>query len=118
EIVALLPPTVREGLPVPLHAVRAWLRAHPQPVVSDLEGPTAVADTAHSGERQVLRWRGVESACVTVDVVAPGDTLVVPASWGGADPFGWHPTSLVPVEAVAEACQTALPRGHSRRLRL
>jgi CRISPR-associated endonuclease/helicase Cas3 len=118
ETVALFPPTVREALPVPLPAVRAWLRAHPQPVVSDLEGTAAVADAVHPGERRVLCWRGAESALVTADAVIPGDTLVVPASWGGADPFGWHPTSLVPVEDVAEACQMVLPRGQSRRLRL
>jgi CRISPR-associated endonuclease/helicase Cas3 len=118
EVVALCPPLVREALPVPLHAVRAWLRAQPPLAVSDLEGTNAVTDAAPPGRRQVLCWRGAESALVTADAVAPGDTLVVPASWGGADPFGWHPTSLAPVEDVAEAWQTALPHGHSRRLRL
>jgi CRISPR-associated endonuclease/helicase Cas3 len=116
EIVALLPPTVREALPVYLHAVRAWLHAQPPLAVSDLEGTAPVAGTARPGGRQVLCWRGVESALVTADAVAPGNMLVVPASWGGADQFGWHPTSLAPVEDLAEACQTALPREQSRRL--
>jgi CRISPR-associated endonuclease/helicase Cas3 len=118
DTVALLPPTIREALPVPLHAVRAWLRANPMLAVSDLEGTAAVAGTAHPGGRQVLCWRGSESALMTADAAAPGDTLVVPASWGGADSFGWHPTSLAPVEDVAEACQMAFPHGQSRRLRL
>src|SRR4029450_13634734 len=85
EIVALLPPTIREALPVSLPAVLAWLRSQPLLAVSDLEGTATVAGTAHPDGRQVLCWRGAASALVTADAVVPGDTLVAPASWGGAD---------------------------------
>src|SRR5262249_34443867 len=77
ETVALRPPPGREAPPLSPAGGRVWLHAPPQPVVSDLEGPPAVADVAHPGERQVLCWRGVESALVTADTVVPGNTLVV-----------------------------------------
>src|SRR5262249_34744829 len=100
DIVALLPPSSLEAMPVPLPAVRAWLARIGQAAdVPDLEGTGADEEddrrTARPrGTRPGLRWRGPdESEPVTGDRLRPGDTVVVPASYGGADRFGWDPGS-------------------------
>ena len=124
DIVALLPPRLPEALPVPIAAVRAWLSHQAPTVVSDVEGAPldpAAADTGRS-PRRVLRWRGEETTpeqdLIPARELRPGDTLVVPASWGGADAWGWHPEGTDPVADIAEACQQGRPRGGLSRLRV
>ena len=55
-------------------------------------------------KRRVFRWRGEDERSQWIDPFAlrPGDTIVVPASYGGVDTFGWNPGSLVPAEDVAQ----------------
>ncbi|MBI4612488.1 MAG: type I-U CRISPR-associated helicase/endonuclease Cas3 [Planctomycetes bacterium] len=111
-IVSLTPPLTREALPVPIYAVRAWLRGVAAADVADVEGAQAEASglpAKRDEERQVLRWRGKDDAKVVgPDDVKPGDTIVVPARYGGADPFGWHPTRTDAVEDVADRCLAQL----------
>jgi CRISPR-associated endonuclease/helicase Cas3 len=70
----------------------------------------------------VLVWRGPEQSRVaTPDEIAPGDTIVVPADYGGADAFGWHPALRVPVADLADSCAleaALLARGRRRVARL
>lgn len=109
EIVLLMPPRTREALAVPLHEVRSWLRGVPSREATDLEGvPT---DEEHTSDRdwRALRWRGAgKSSVVTSDHLRAGDTIVVPASYGGADEFGWHgrgpSRKETPVSDVADQC--------------
>jgi CRISPR-associated endonuclease/helicase Cas3 len=110
--VGLLPPLQREALALPVGAVRRWLaQARADDDWGDLD---ASADdnappgpTAHGG-RQALRWRGPDDcALVSAAEVRPGDTLVVPAAWGGCDRHGWAPQSATPVEDLADACMAA-----------
>jgi len=108
-IVALLPPLPDEALAVPISAAQAWLRRQDGGVVTDLEGvePAPAGSTLIRG-RRVLRWRGpADSDLVTASQLQPGDTLVVPAQWGGADAFGWQPRCTAAVTDLAEACWTA-----------
>jgi CRISPR-associated endonuclease/helicase Cas3 len=125
DIVALVPPRLQETLPIPIAAVRAWLHQLSEVWVSDLEGlaDTGESDPTGGQGRVVLRWRGPESELVTPDRLVPGDTVVVPAAWGGADAFGWHPDARAPVPDIAEFCieeegLSALPSQRSLRLRL
>src|SRR5205823_5935824 len=112
----------REALALPAHAVREWLRGGKAGEVADVEG--VPAGTARPGAgRQALRWRGPdpgESSVVGPEEVRPGDTLVVPADYGGADELGWAPLSARPVPDVGDLCvnemANAAPADGTRRL--
>ncbi len=112
-IVSAMPPVTREALPVPIYEVRAWLRHAAEADVADVEGTQAEPDdspaAARRAERLVLRWRGRDDARVVgPDHMRPGDTIVVPARYGGSDRFGWHPGHRDAVEDVAERCLAQL----------
>lgn len=119
--VALLPPMLREALAMPVAAVRRWLthgRASDQ--WGDLDASADDDIVGPQAERPVLRWRGPEdSTVVAAGDIRPGDTVVLPASYGGADDWGWAPDSKPPIAAVsdlADRCQAErLQSGASRR---
>jgi CRISPR-associated endonuclease/helicase Cas3 len=104
-----------EAMPVPLRAVRAWLaNAAPdgQSVqVADIEG--AATDTGGDGWlrgntliRPVLLWRGDESHVAgQVRDIRPGDTLVIPAGYGGIMALNWAPASRLPVTDLGHRAQ-------------
>lgn len=106
RIVALMPPRTREAMAVPLSEVRAWLRGTSTGAVADVEGVSqAPFDRSERASRRVLRWRGKDDAqSVGAEDLRPGDTIVVPAIYGGADAFGWTPGTHDPVPDIAEAC--------------
>ena len=62
------------------------------------EGPQA-----RDAMRPVLRWVGAEDSRILRDAreIRPGDTLVLPAIYGGCDTFGWDPESLDAVPDIA-----------------
>jgi CRISPR-associated endonuclease/helicase Cas3 len=105
-LVSACGPGSGEAMLVPIRAVRAWLAlpangaSDVQHVaVTDVEG--AVADAGDSeriaGDRRMrpaLRWQGDESSIVRqVSDIRPGDTLVVPATYGGIKGGNWAPAS-------------------------
>lgn len=101
-VVAVAPPRSREALPLPFAAALGWLGEN-APEVADQEGTGGGAEPPR-GIRPVLCWRGPEASFVaqSADDIRPGDTLVVPATYGGLDAFGWDPRSTAPVEDVAD----------------
>ncbi|MFB3826484.1 MAG: type I-U CRISPR-associated helicase/endonuclease Cas3 [Bryobacteraceae bacterium] len=118
EIVALMPPRTRESLPVPVYEVRSWLRKQAAGEIADLEGG-AFDVSAEMGApyRRVLRWFGSDDSRTRLagpDQVRPGDTIVVPASYGGADTFGWNPEFSEAVSDVAEPCLVQLVNSYPK----
>lgn len=106
DIVALSPPSSGEAMPVPLYAVREWLKGLPPSDVADVEGALRAEEEQGGQRRRCLRWRGVEdeaTGLIQPDEIAPGDTIVVPATYGGADAFGWNPESTDAVQDVGDA---------------
>jgi CRISPR-associated endonuclease/helicase Cas3 len=110
DTVSLFPPRVREAIPVPMSAVKSWLASQPTKFVSDLEGEPSMPHQIANGKK-VLRWNGPkkfrwngskESEVIQPADIQPGDTLVMPAVYGGADKYGWNPDSKEPVPDVAE----------------
>jgi CRISPR-associated endonuclease/helicase Cas3 len=122
EIVSAAPPRSREAMPLPLVAVQNWLRQGAPAEVADIEGISGIMDAAPGG-RLALRWYGPEAEGtrrVNANEVRPGDTLVVPSEYGGADEFGWDPQSQEPVSDVGDLCindmANAAPDDGSKRL--
>ena len=109
-VVSLMPPLTREALPVPVYEVRAWLKGDTTGAVADVEGVEVDAqEYSDKQANEVLRWRGVgDTRVVGPEDVRPGDTIVVPAKYGGCDTFGWTPLSTDPVTDVADLCLAQL----------
>jgi CRISPR-associated endonuclease/helicase Cas3 len=113
--VAVVPPTSMEALSVPVWAARSWLTNRGGASnLTDVEGdaPSSVAVEHRDIPRPFLRWRGPEDSELVVprdddDLDArlrPGDTIVVPSSYGGTDDFGWNPNGEDRVRDVGDAC--------------
>lgn len=108
ERLSLIPPTSLEACPVPLNEVRAWLsEAVDVDDTADLEGAPAGDDDRPQAGRMALRWLGPKnSEIVSPADIRPGDTIVVPCSYGGYDRFGWNRSDdrgSAPTD-IAEAC--------------
>jgi CRISPR-associated endonuclease/helicase Cas3 len=107
EIVSACPPSSLEAIAVPLAAARRWLSHGRTAILSDLEGLAAPGEERDLARRDptVLRWagaRGAATEAIRARDLRPGDLIVVPASLGGADVFGWDPRSAEPVADLAE----------------
>jgi CRISPR-associated endonuclease/helicase Cas3 len=96
---ALRPPVSPEALQVPLPAVRAWLAGAAATDVADVEGALAPPEGDTGGyARSAVRWRGSDDVVLaSPSDVQPGDTLVVPTTWGGLRDGTWAPDSREPV---------------------
>lgn len=115
EIVALMPPLAAEALALPIHAARAWLQSGEATEVADVAAVSVDGARGAAG-RQVLRWDGEQGVLVYAGALRPGDTLVVPASYGGCDAMGWNPACQGEVRDFAEAVRDAA--GRPKRLRI
>ncbi|MFO1423663.1 MAG: type I-U CRISPR-associated helicase/endonuclease Cas3 [Candidatus Competibacteraceae bacterium] len=110
ETMRLRPPLVGEALEIPVYAVRAWLQGRRAPEVTDIEGVDQESRSADQRGRLALRWKGSEGGeIVRPENIRPGDTLVLPATYGGCDDYGWHPDSRESVADIADFC--SLQRG-------
>lgn len=100
ERVESCPPTGPEALAIPLAAARRWLAGTGgESGVSDVEGSGAIDERSldTSAGRRALAWRGDHSEVVNARGIRPGDTLVVPAEYGGIAHGTWAPESRNPV---------------------
>lgn len=116
DIVALCPPVSGEVLRLPLSAARRWLASAAENAdsESDMEGQRSVAEESRRDQqvttwRMALCWSGPDASYVVQNAtsIRPGDTLVVPASYGGCDAFGWNPDALVSADLADLARQVA-----------
>lgn len=115
EILSFMPPRAAEAIAVPIRAAREWLADMQVDDISDVESG-AIGNGAQPpmGVRRALRWLGADSdgtRSVWGQDVRPGDLIVVPASYGGCDEFGWRPGLHAPVRDVADDAA----RPYSRR---
>lgn len=120
EIGRLMPPRIREALPVPLYELRAWLKKDQASLgeIADVEGIKSPSERREHGKsfRLALRWRGSDDAKVVgPHRIQPGDTVFLPASYGGADEWGWNPEAKAPVPDIAESCLAELIASYSSR---
>jgi len=113
EWIALSPPHSGETLSVPLWAARAWLGRDVRAAgeTADIEGAPAETDD-QGATRRALRWAGADAPATGVVAAAqlrPGDVILVPASYGGCDAFGWNPACAAAVTDLGDQ------RGEGRR---
>lgn len=117
QALRLAPAVAEEAMPVPLWAVRRWLRGEEEAApVPDQEGLDA-ADAAKGvrsrkreqgqkcGSIPGLCWRGPDEISLANPAsLRPGDVVVVPAIVGGTDHYGWDPEATEPVIDCADRC--------------
>jgi CRISPR-associated endonuclease/helicase Cas3 len=100
--VCFVPPRPEEMISLPVWTVRRWLnRDRPNSTIADVEGQ---ADNGSDVDiqRPVLVWRGPDDTDEPAKDVRPGQTIVVPSSYGGCDRWGWNPDDSSHVEDVAD----------------
>ncbi len=126
ERLSLLPPQPAEMLQLPITAARRWLRwgavaAGQSPEIADV--PQRSPEEEHRvrrGGRPALRWAGrgdPRTAFLEPRQLQPGDLIIVPATYGGCDQFGWNPACSAPVRDLADECARCY-RAHRYAVRL
>lgn len=95
-----VPPQSGETLDMPVWHVRPWLHTE-RPLglplltdaVSDAADLSVPEDDKFTDEhaRPVWRVNGMTSRVISPRDIRPGDTLIVPTSYGGLDRWGWNP---------------------------
>lgn len=106
ERVAMIPPGALEAISLPIHAVKQWLQGTAAvDDITDVEGVGVVVPEGGPPSRSVLRWRGASSSeVIDAREIAPGDLIVVPATYGGLgvhrtfDPDAKPPREGAPLE--------------------
>lgn len=112
RLLTLVPPRAAEAIELPVSTVRAWLSGSRRTaLLADV--PSDVSETEsrqlQNERRRIFRWKGddLDSTWIWPEQIRPGDTTIVPASYGGVDEFGWNVLSTTTVPDVAR--QAALP---------
>ncbi len=107
EIVDSVPPSPGEAMPVPFVAVKRWLSGMSEARIVDIEGASG-GDEDESGSgrhsRPYFLWRGDDSIIVRPPSqdLRPGDTVVVPANYGGISQGSWDPSNDDPVQDLGD----------------
>jgi CRISPR-associated endonuclease/helicase Cas3 len=106
-IVAAIPPSSLEAMSLPFVIARAWLANRPErDSFGDTEGAApAEGNEPGRGGRRALRWQGEDSEIVDAATLKPGDTIVVPASYGGIRNGCFDAAWLEPVSDRAEQAE-------------
>ncbi|HHY50856.1 MAG TPA: type I-U CRISPR-associated helicase/endonuclease Cas3 [Alphaproteobacteria bacterium] len=119
RLLTLVPPRAGEAVELPLWAVRRWLEGRRKSAGDMADVPTrGVGDEATGGKR-VFRWKGNDEGSQWIDpaMLRPGDTIVVPANYGGVDAFGWNPDCEATASDVAlKAAEAFATRRFSVRI--
>lgn len=129
RLLLLAPPRAAEAVALPVWAVRRWLSRPPEAKRGRAIG--ALADQAgaepdfrtpsRSKGKVAFCWRGDDdtSCWIAAQEIKPGDTIIVPARFGGADDYGWNPEigdlSDDPAYAAALDCAAAAAEPFSGR---
>jgi CRISPR-associated endonuclease/helicase Cas3 len=113
ELLTLVPPRSAETLAVPVWKVRDWLAGETDAAIrlSDTEGEPETNERVPSSNRRVLRWLGPEDKrtdVVNASEIRAGDLVVVPASYGGCDEWGWTGKNNPAGRDVAEVAAVSL----------
>jgi CRISPR-associated endonuclease/helicase Cas3 len=105
-LIEVLPPVSGEAMAVPFLAARRWLAGQPEPETFDVEGAEEPEEQDEvkpaTSARPAVLWQGDGSGVIAPGKLRPGQTIVVPVSYGGIAYGNWAPASQEPVQDVAE----------------
>ncbi|HYD49844.1 MAG TPA: type I-U CRISPR-associated helicase/endonuclease Cas3 [Terriglobales bacterium] len=113
RLLTMIPPRAGEAIQLPLWTVRRWLvEGKRTDALADVVAAAPEEDDAAPAKRaarHVFLWCGDQDASrwVSPRSLRPGQTIVVPAVYGGADQCGWNPESEQDVVDIGE--RVALP---------
>ncbi|MDA8344047.1 MAG: type I-U CRISPR-associated helicase/endonuclease Cas3 [Thermaerobacter sp.] len=116
NLLLLVPPRSAEAIELPVWAVRRWLEAGQAGLDQLADVATSPPDDEDGTRLQprrtrrlVFRWAGDvdRSDWIAPSAIRPGDTVVVPAAYGGVDAYGWNPQSSSLATDVAAAAAKA-----------
>ncbi len=103
DLVEACPPVSGEALAVPIGACRRWLqqRTPADLAIADVDGAEVAPEESRSRStiRPFLKWDRGKAVVGDWESVKPGDTIVVPAAYGGLTLCSWDPSST---DAVAD----------------
>ncbi len=97
RLLTLVPPRSAEAIGVPVWTARRWLQRSSDGLdqLADVASaePEEERKRSDEGARPAFRWKGDDerSRWVSPGELRPGDSIVVPTSYGGVDRFGWNP---------------------------
>lgn len=100
-IVSAVRPSGLEALSLPFVTAQAWLAQQVVRDLGDTEGAAVQPEVLGQGKR-ALAWRGDDSTFVNASTIKPGDTIVVPTSYGGIRNGCFDPSSTELVVDRAE----------------
>jgi CRISPR-associated endonuclease/helicase Cas3 len=105
RLLLLVPLRSAEAIELPPWAVQRWLKKDYNALdqLADVAVSTPKEGRSAGGgseERLVFCWKGDDERSVWIapSKIRPGDTIVVPADYGGMDEFGWNPDKRGPVD--------------------
>lgn len=101
-IVTAVRPSSLEAMSLPFATARSWIAGLVAHDFGDTEGARLEEDDPTTPGRCALRWQGDESEIVTATTLKPGDTIVVPSSYGGIRSGCFDASSTNPVTDRAE----------------
>jgi CRISPR-associated endonuclease/helicase Cas3 len=105
-VVAAVCPSSLEAISLPFMVARSWLADQPIRDLGDTEGANIdESDEPRKKALRALRWKGDYSDIVSFGSLRPGDTIVVPASYGGIRFGCFDATSTDPVLDRAEQAE-------------
>ena len=125
NLVSACMPGSGEAMQVPLSAARAWLalpigeRDVPVADVEGIDPDDSTGERLRGGMavRPALKWCGDGSELVTrAQDIAPGDTLIVPASYGGIDGLNWASAGTAVVSDLGHRVEAEQRRRATLRL--
>lgn len=112
-MIDVLPPVSAEAMSVPFLAAKRWLEGRSEPDSFDVEGVADIDEDAlesklESAPRAAVLWQGEQSRVIRARdtrpdrTLRPGQTIVVPSTYGGIAYGNWAPAASTPVKDVAE----------------